>query len=164
MKRYLLPAALLLALACLLTGCGLAESDRYVANVYVFKNRTADPVTLEAYDGDKVRHTWTIASGGSLRQWAADDEYRSEASLASGAVDLYTHTSVFDFSTARMVFGGTRELWFRDDDGLIPHNIYRAHNYRCGSAGENELEWVYDIDDDVLSTATAIEPQPAPER
>lgn len=163
MKKILLLGALALALAASLTGCGMAEPDGYVANVYIFDNKTADVVTLEVYERGELRHSWTIEAGESLRQSVADDDYRAYASIAAQSADLYTHTSVFDFSEARMVFGGAKELWFSTADLHTPYNIYDYRSYLFNSLNAGEMEWIYDIDHDVAAAATEIETKPEPE-
>jgi len=167
MKRILSPCAfaLALALAASLTGCGLAASDELAANVYVFNNKTSATVILEACEGGEVRHSWTIEPGESLRQSASDGEYRAYANNAMSSADLYTHTSVFDFPGARMLFaGGTKELRFNAAAPHTPHNIFNRYNYRASALSATEVEWTYDIDPTVLSAATAATaaPEPAP--
>jgi len=152
MKRIFLYTAILLGLAVALTRCGLAKSDAYAADIYVFNNHTASEVVLEAYDGGVLVDSWTIEAGGSLRQAVPSAANATDAKNSA----LYSAVSVFHCREARMVFGGVRELRFSADDISSPHNIYNGSNYSIGQFNSETVEWHYAIDDEVARAATII--------
>lgn len=152
MKRILLFGMAALALAASLTGCGLAEQDSYDAIIYVFNNKTESEVILEAYDGGALVYSWTIEAGGSLRQVVPSDTNSTDTKVS----EPYSTISVLHCREARMVFGGTRELRFSEDDISSPHNIYNSGNYTLGQFNEESVEWLYDIDAEVAGSATII--------
>jgi hypothetical protein len=154
MKKVFLFAASAVILA--LTGCNEQQPDSYPDDVYIYNNKTSVTVTLEGYQGDVLKESWTIEPGKALKEVVPASTTTRNTYGGKQDYQISGTTAISNYEIIRVVFGDTREMWFKASEPNTLYNIYNVLNYTFGASNATERELIYEIDEDMMNNATEI--------
>lgn len=142
MKRAFL--FLLFAAVFTMSGCGTKQIDWIYTHELIFRNSTGVTVKLESYDGDELKALWTIEPGTLKQTWTSNN---------GGG---WGEATIRSYGKVRVVFGDTKELWSDQLELNTPYNLYNPDNYTIIKYSNTLSQYVYEINEAMMNTATAI--------